>query len=255
MDLVNLMYQYINKFINSVELLKSLKGIDLSKYTDEEVTIIKELILKVNDIMDTTPNEIDEVEKKRIDEVNHLLGLFEDEINNEKTNEETREFLSKQYQNISKDKENIRDGGELYEKIFTLMTQNDLVCKYAGEMDDKQLLKFITKYISVPFPPVINQETFNDLVKAGIEDDEKEALWRLAVNYHCKSMDFSLIEDYFISKKDAYYLVELISTVREDLDFKKLISKIKKTEDKLFIDDVKKRLEDISLDIGFNKSN
>ena len=135
------------------------------------------------------------------------------------------------------------------------MTQNDLVCKYAGEMDDKQLLKFITKYISVPFPPVINQEAFNDLVKAGIEDDEKEALWRLAVNYHYKSMDFSLIEDYFISKKDAYYLVELISAVRENLNFKRLISKIKKTEDKMFIDDVKKRLKDIYLDIGFNKSN
>lgn len=41
----------------------------------------------------------------------------------------------------------------------------------------------------------------------------------------------------------------------EKLTIKKLISKIKKTEDKLFIDDVKKRLEDISLDIGFNKSN
>ena len=255
MDLVDLMYRYINKFINSDELFESLKNIDLAKYNEEEKLSIKELILKLKNIKDTIHNEIDEIEKKRISEINHLLGLFEDGINNEKTNEETREFLSKQYQNISKNKENIRDGGELYEKIFTLMTQNDLVCKYSGEMDDKQLLKFITKYISVPFPPVINQEAFNDLVKAGIEDDEKEALWRLAVNYHYKSMDFSLIEDYFISKKDAYYLVELISAVRENLNFKRLISKIKKTEDKMFIDDVKKRLKDIYLDIGFNKSN
>lgn len=36
MELVNLMYRYINKFINVDELIKGLENIDLSNYSEEE---------------------------------------------------------------------------------------------------------------------------------------------------------------------------------------------------------------------------
>jgi len=48
-------------------------------------------------------------------------------------------------------------------------------------------------------------------------------------------MDFSRIEDYFIEKRDDYYLIELISAVEEDLDMDKLIEKVMATKDKQFI--------------------
>ena len=43
MELVDLMYRYINKFINHKKLLEELKQIDLSKYDIEEQEIIRNL--------------------------------------------------------------------------------------------------------------------------------------------------------------------------------------------------------------------
>lgn len=102
-------------------------------------------------------------------------------------------------------------------------------------MNDLELLNFITQYISVSLPPNIDQEKFNDLVKVGIKEDKREALWRLAFNYKMRKMDFILIENYFIDKRDDYYLLELISAVNEDLNMDKLIDKVVATKDKKFI--------------------
>ena len=44
MDLVNLMYRYINKFINSDKLIEELKKINLHNYSLEEQEQIKNLI-------------------------------------------------------------------------------------------------------------------------------------------------------------------------------------------------------------------
>jgi len=85
------------------------------------------------------------------------------------------------------------------------------------------------------------------LVKVGIEEDKREALWRLAFNYNGKNKDFSLIEDYFILKRDDYYLVELISAVEEDLNMDKLIEKILLTKDKKFINNIVKRVLDMGI--------
>ena len=50
MDLVNLMYKYINRFINSDELLEELKKLELNHYSKEEEQEIKQLILDVQNI-------------------------------------------------------------------------------------------------------------------------------------------------------------------------------------------------------------
>ena len=44
MDLITLMYKYINRFINSDELLKSLEELDLNKFSNEEKVSINKLI-------------------------------------------------------------------------------------------------------------------------------------------------------------------------------------------------------------------
>lgn len=247
MDLVNLMYRYINKIINSDKLLSELKSIDLSKYSKKEVDIIKELVLDIENIKESIPNEIDEIEIKRKEEINKILVFLKEAKASEKTDEEAKKFINKNYNILVKEKEIVRDGGRLYTEIFKLMTNNKLVNEYTDKMNNKELLDFITKYISVPMPPVINQEAFNELVEAGIKEDKRESLWRLATNYSNKNIDFSHIEDYFIEKKDEYYVIELISAVKEDLDMDKLIDKIVNTKNKEFIRNIRKTGIDMNL--------
>jgi hypothetical protein len=250
MDLVNLMYRYINKFINSDELLKEFNNIDLSKYPKKEINQINQLISDVQNIINNIPNEIDEIENDRISKVDHLLKSLEKAKNDSRYNindEDAKLFVDKQYNELLKEKENKKDGGRLYEALFELLTKNPLVIKYAKKMNDDELLKFITRYISVPMPPVLTQEEFDDLVKAGIKDDKREALWRLAFNYNYKKINFSLIEDYFIEKRDSYYLIELISAVQEDLDIDKIIQKVISTKDKEFMNDCAKRAKRFGL--------
>ena len=94
-------------------------------------------------------------------------------------------------------------------------------------------------------PPPIGQEGFNDLVKAGIEEDDREALWRLAVNYD-KKMDFTLIEDYFIDKRDSYYLIELISAT-DSINLDNIVSKVVATNDREFMIDLANRSLELSI--------
>ncbi len=240
MELVNLMYRYVNRFINSNELIKELKKIDISNYQDKEV--INKLIKDIEEVREKTPNEIDKVEKKRLEQIDHLLDKFK-EVN--ASDEQAKEFIEKQYNNLLKDKERVRDGGKLYTRVANLLTNNSVINKSASKMNDKELLTFITRYISVPLPPPIKQEDFNDLVKVGIEEDNREALWRLAVNYD-KKMDFTLIENYFIDKRDSYYLIELISAT-DNVNLDNLVSKVVATNDREFMIDLANRSLELSI--------
>ncbi|MDD7132580.1 MAG: hypothetical protein PUH84_05645 [Firmicutes bacterium] len=240
MELVNLMYRYVNRFINSNELIKELKKIDICNYQDKEV--INKLIKDIEEVREKTPNEIDKVEKKRLEEIDNLLDKFK-EVNT--SDNELKEFIEKQYKNLLKEKEKIKDSGKLYTKITDLLTNNSVINKSASKMNDKELLTFITRYISVPLPPPIKQEDFNDLVKVGIKEDNREALWRLAVNYD-KKMDFTLIEDYFIDKRDSYYLIELISAT-DSVNLDNIVSKVVATNDREFMIDLANRSLELSI--------
>lgn len=248
MDLVSLMYKYINRFINSDELLESLEELDLNNFTDEEKVSIKKLIDDIKSIKDKIPNEVDEIEKNRL-EINekYVNGIDKILQNNTLENKLKEKFL-KIREGLLEDKKKVKDGGKLYESLFTLLADNDLINYYCDLLNDYELLEFIAQYISVPMPPQISQEKFNDLVKVGIENDEREWLWRLAFNYNEKNKDFSLIEDYFIEKRDDYYLTELISAVPDDLNMKKLKKKVIATKDKKFINKVKSTLKDYEIE-------
>lgn len=248
MDLVSLMYKYINRFINSDELLESLEELDLNNFTDEEKVSIKKLIDDIKSIKDKIPNEVDEIEKNRL-EINekYVNGIDKILQNNTLENKLKEKFL-KIREGLLEDKKKVKDGGKLYESLFTLLADNDLINYYCDLLNDYELLEFIAQYISVPMPPQISQEKFDKIVKEGIENDEREWLWRLAFNYNEKNKDFSLIEDYFIEKRDDYYLTELISAVPEDLNMKKLKKKVIATKDKKFINKVKSTLKDYEIE-------
>lgn len=248
MDLVSLMYKYINRFINSDELLESLEELDLNNFTDEEKVSIKKLIDDIKSIKDKIPNEVDEIEKNRL-EINekYVNGIDKILQNNTLENKLKEKFL-KIREGLLEDKKKVKDGGKLYESLFTLLADNDLINYYCDLLNDYELLEFIAQYISVPMPPQISQEKFDKIVKVGIENDEREWLWRLAFNYNEKNKDFSLIEDYFIEKRDDYYLTELISAVPDDLNMKKLKKKVIATKDKKFINNVKSTLKDYEIE-------
>lgn len=248
MDLVSLMYKYINRFINSDELLESLEELDLNNFTDEEKVSIKKLIDDIKSIKDKIPNEVDEIEKNRL-EINEKYVNGIDKILQSNTLEnKLKEKFLKIREGLLEDKKKVKDGGKLYESLFTLLADNDLINYYCDLLNDYELLEFIAQYISVPMPPQIDQEKFDKIVKVGIENDEREWLWRLAFNYNRKNKDFSLIEDYFIEKRDDYYLTELISAVRDDLNMKKLKKKVIATKDKKFINNVKSTLKDYEIE-------
>ena len=248
MKLVTLMYKYINRFINSDELLESLKELDLKNFSKEEKISINKLIDDIKIIKDKTANEIDEIEKNRLETIERIVSNINIILESDNLEKDLREKIEYRKEYLLEDKKKVKDGGKLYESIYILLADNKLINHYWESINDYELLEFIAQYISVPMPPQIDQEKFNDLVKVGIKNNEREWLWRLAFNYNRKNKDFSLIEDYFIEKKDSYYLTELISAVREDLDMKKLKEKVLATNDKKFITSVKKTLKDYEIE-------
>ena len=248
MNLVTLMYKYINRFINSDELLKSLEELDLKIFSKEEKISINKLIDDIKIIKDKTANEIDEIEKNRLETIERIVSNINIILESDNLEKDLREKIEHRKEYLLEDKKKVKDGGKLYESIYILLADNKLINHFWESINDYELLEFIAQYISVPIPPQIDQEKFNDLVKVGIKNNEREWLWRLAFNYNRKNKDFSLIEDYFIEKKDSYYLTELISAVREDLDMKKLKEKVLATKDKKFITSVKKTLKDYEIE-------
>lgn len=247
MDLVNIVYRYVNRFINSEELIDLLENIDKSKFSENEKKEIEKLLEKVKKIIETVPIEIDQVEIRRLSSLNHILEDLEKIKTNEKNSKEAKEFAENRYNSLVKDKEDIRDSGPRYEQLYELLVNNSVYVNYCRKMSDLELLEFITQYISAPVTPNIDQATFDDLVSAGIEKDKREALWRLAFNYNGKKKDFILIEDYFIDKRDGYYLTELISAVKEDLNMEELIEKVINTKDNDFIIDCGNRAKNIGI--------
>lgn len=247
MDLVNIIYRYVNRFINSQELIKRLEDIDKTKFLKKERNDIEMLLEEVKKVIETIPIEIDQVEIKRMASLNHILEDLEKIKTNEKNSKEARAFAENKYNDLIKDKEAIRDSGPRYEKLYDLLVNNSVYVNYCRKMSDLELLEFITQYISAPVTPNIDQETFNSLVAAGIKVDKREALWRLAFNYNRKKKDFTCIEDYFIEKRDDYYLIELISAVKEDLNMDKLVEKVINTKDKSFVINCGNRAKDIGI--------
>lgn len=247
MDLVNIVYRYINRFINSQELVKLLEDIDKTKFSDKEVNEIEMLLEKVKKIIETIPIEIDQVEIRRMASLNRVLEDLEKIKENENNSNEARKFAENKYNSLIKDKNIERDSGPRYEKLCGLLLNNFVYVNSCEKMSDLELLEFITQYISAPITPNINQGTFNDLVTIGIQEDKREALWRLAFNYSRKNKDFTSIEDYFVQKRDDYYLIELVSAVKEDLDIDKLVEKVINTKDKKFIISCGNRAKNIGI--------
>lgn len=247
MDLVNIVYRYVNRFINSEELLTLLKAIDESSFSTEEIVDINKLLDEVENIIRTVPIEIDNEERNRIASINRILGTLEKVKNNKENNQEVLDTVQRQYDNLIREKKKVRDSGPRYIELSKALTTNKTYISYCQKMNSKELLELITQYISVPMPPRIEQDLFDEMVEAGIKEDKREALWRLVFNYVGRNKDFTRVEDYFIEKRDAYYLTELMSIEDKELNMEKLEKKINNTNDEKFINDCFERIEKLGI--------
>ena len=174
MELVKLWYKYLNRFINSDKLLEELQNLDLNKYTIDTRSEIKRLIKDIKKIKEEIPNEIDEVEEKRLENINFFLDKL-NEIDKNNCDKEAWNIISKKIENLKKEKLLVRDGGALYNFILEKLNNCYSIFKYLHRMTDLELLEFLTEYISVPIPLKIDENKFLDLVAVGIKNDQKES--------------------------------------------------------------------------------
>ena len=225
-EFLNICYKFLNRFINTEELIRLLDTLDKKGLLKEEREQIDTLLNDIKTIYNNTSNEEDEYGLKKKEKIGKVIKSFE-QI---QTSTENRELLDKQITNLKKDYNKKYDSNEMLYAITDCINNNKYFNACYDNLSDYELLEFIAQYIHAPFPPQIDQEVFDALVKVGIENDEREWLWRLAYNYEERNINFDLIVDYFIEKKDAYYLSELISAVGECLNIDNIIDKINDKE-------------------------
>ncbi|MBQ4263669.1 MAG: hypothetical protein IJB83_05485 [Bacilli bacterium] len=238
-ELLNICYKFFNRFITTDKLLEELTNIDTSNLPKKDIEEQNKLIEEIQIIAQNTPNEIDEYVIQEKEKIKNLINRFE----NIPKDDKNLDFLNKQLENLKKDYGKEIDSHERWFKIKDYINKNSYFNKVFESLTDYELLEFIAQNISAPFPPNLNQEEFDRLVNIGIEKDEREWLWRLAFNYENRSINFDSIVEYFIKKKDGYYLAELISAVGECLNIDKIIDMI---YDKELIEDLEDRKSAIS---------
>lgn len=233
-ELLNICYKFFNRFISADILIEQLSNINKANLSENDIEETNKIISDIKEIVNNIPNEIDEYVIKKKENINRLINKIE-QIPKDDNN---MEFFNKQLDSLKRDYDSEIDSHERWFAIADYIDKNDYFTKTFESLTDYELLEFIAQNIQAPFPPNLTQELFDRLVKVGIEKDEREWLWRLAFNYEKGKIKLDNIVDYFIDKKDGYYLAELISAVGERLNIDSIIDKINDNE---LIENLKER--------------
>ena len=221
MELLNICYKFYNRFITVNELIKSLSDMDKANLSDLDKEKLEDLIEKIKKTEKENPNKEDKLVKASKARTQKMIDKFTKMLETEEI-----EFIRNSLNHMKEDIKREIDCYDRWIKVFDCINENEYFNECFSSLDDSELLAFITQYISAPFPPKLSQEEFDRLVKVGIEKDDRESLWRLAFNYDRHDVNLDAIPNYFIEKKDGYYLAELISAIGESLDIDKIIDKI-----------------------------
>lgn len=226
-EMLNVCYKFFNRFITASELVVKLKELDCN---DNE---FKSFVEELDKFVKSLPNCED-------DYVRNEKAKLKNVIDKLKNIPDTKEFkkLNEHVASLKKDYERDFDSHERWFKVVEFIDENEYFNESFDNLSKYELLEFIAQYICAPFPPQISEDEFIGLINEGIKHDEREWIWRMALNYERSGFDFTLISDYFIKVKDGYYLVELISAVRDVLDIDSILDKL--TDDEL-IKDIKER--------------
>lgn len=101
--------------------------------------------------------------------------------------------------------------------------------------EEKNIIEGLRTSLILYNPPVIAQERFDLIVGELIKNDKRELMWRLCGTFN--GYNYNKVIDYFINVRDSYYVEELVSFTRGDLDQEYLVNKMIETNDKTFIRD------------------
>ena len=96
MDLVNIVYRYVNRFINSEELTELLENIDKIKFPKNEIKEIEKLLEEVKKVIETVPIKLDAVEMNRIATIDHMVELFGKNLDNDNLDDKSLKMINKQ---------------------------------------------------------------------------------------------------------------------------------------------------------------
>lgn len=226
MELLNICYQFFNILITADELIEMLDNMDKSNLSKKELESTNELINGIKEIENNIPNEEDDFVRNRREKIRTLI----EKIKSIPTDAENEEYINEKIKHLEEDYKAEMDSKERWATIAEYINENKYFTECFDSLTNYELLKLISNYVSVPFPPQITEEKFQDLIKAGIENDKREYLWRLAFNYEDSKFNFDAIIDYYIKVKDGYYLVELIHAIGEYLDIDSIIDKVNDKE-------------------------
>ncbi len=222
-ELLNVCYKLFNRFISVNKLIEMLDNLNKDNLKEDEIKKIDDLTAEIKKISKDVPNTEDEYVIKEREKIKKFIDRFE-------SFEDKNNFVNKQLEHLKRDYVKEMDSYERWFNVVDYINKNDYFNECFENLTDYELLEFIVQNIQAPFPPKLSQEEFDRLVKVGIEKDKREWLWRLAFNYEREKINFDEIVDYFIEKKDVYYLSELISAVGYCLDIDSMIDKINDKE-------------------------
>ena len=245
-ELLNICYKLFNRFITVNKMIELLDNMDKKDISKAELKELNNLINEIKKIDINIPNKEDEYVIKEKEKIMRLIDRFE-------SFKDKNDFFNKQLEHLKRDYDREMDSHERWFNVVDCINKNEYFSECYDNLTDYELLEFIVQNIQAPFPPELSQEEFNRLVKVGIEKDKREWLWRLAFNYERKNINFDEIANYFIEKKDVYYIAELISAVGYCLNIDAMIDKI---NDKEIIEGLKERKNIMSSYISeeqFNK--
>ena len=168
MELVKLWYKYLNRFINSDELLEELQNLNLNKYTIDTKSDIKILIKNIKKIKDGIPNEFDEIEENRIKNIDFFLEKLKT-IDRNNCDKDSWKVISKEIKDLKKEKLIVRDGGALYNSIL-----GDIVGVFLPIVDNlENAVKAETKDTEYKKGVELVLKQFKDILKTkGVEEIE-----------------------------------------------------------------------------------
>lgn len=233
------------------EIICTIKNFDMIENQELDIVYDENIYkIKVNesDVVNTSTGKITIIPKTSLNFtiilnykyfVKTVFKYINNYIDNDTLVEEIKIFKnSKAGQKYSKELNELLDkidNENEYQKIEQLLLNNEIYISFAKEMTDQDLMLLITHYITSKKLPMINQETFNNLVKSAINyDNAKENVWRLGMNYDNTNRNYDLLDEFFVNSKDVYYLSEYMYGV-DQVNVEKIVNLLINTNDKEYI--------------------
>lgn len=205
-------------------MLKNIATITLKHINKDHSA--KELLSDLNELLELYPKDKEEI-NQIIKDINNMLNS---ELSDEEKNLKIEKYLL---------------NNKYYYDTAINMTPMEIATMIGDLFYSRRL-------------PKMDQEFFDDLVDACVQNNEREYAWRLALNFN-NIFDMDKIETYFINIKDSYYLSELIS-ILDNPNYNRITTKLIESKDKKLIkevisrnyinfpDDLNKKLEEYTKD-------